>query len=105
MMNERLLHSAIAQSDAFKSELVAKNALVNASFGEALEDLMVYIQDKPFLSKKYLKGVRNSYIYQIMLGVDMFEAFIDVELDIKRMYFKEAEKEDELSRICAISEF
>ena len=83
------------ESDTFKSELIAANS-ANPKYAEAISRILNLIQMKPSLSKKFLKGYKNTIEYKAMLKKPIFEAFIEMELDIKKMYSEEAEKEKEI---------
>ena len=82
-------------SDTFKSELIVANS-VNPKYAEAISRILNLIQMKSSLSKKFLKGYKNTIEYKAMLKKPIFEAFIEIELEIKEMYCKEAEKEKEI---------
>ena len=89
------------QSNFFKEELVAANS-INPAFAKALLEALEVMQfDKTFLSKKYLKGFRNTVLYRQMLNKAVFEAFIDIEWDIKDMFIKDAQKKAEEEAIKA----
>jgi len=89
------------QSNFFKEELVAANS-INPAFAKALLEALEVMQfDKPFLSKKYLKGFRNTVLYRHMLDKAVFEAFIDIEWDIKTMFMEDAQKRAEEEAIKA----
>ena len=83
------------ESDIFKSELIVANS-VNPKYAEAISRILNLIQMKSSLSKKFLKGYKNTIEYKAMLKKPIFEAFIEIELEIKEMYSKEAEKEKEI---------
>lgn len=89
------------QSNFFKEELVAANS-INPAFGDALLQALEIMQfDKTFLSKKYLKGFKNTVLYRSMLNKTVFEAFIDIEWDIKNMFIEDAQKKAEEEAIKA----
>jgi len=69
---------------------------VNPKYAEAISRILNLIQMKSSLSKKFLKGYKNTIEYKAMLKKPIFEAFIEMELDIKKMYSEEAEKEKEI---------
>lgn len=80
------------QSNFYKEEIVAINSHF-PEFAEALRAELEIMQfDKKFLSKKYLKGFKESILYRGMEGTGLFGAFLDIEWDIKQM-FRDTEKE------------
>jgi len=94
-MDIQLMEALCKESDTFKSELIAANS-ANPKYAEAISRILNLIQMKPSLSKKFLKGYKNTIEYKAMLKKPIFEAFIERELDIKKMYSEEAEKEKEI---------
>ena len=94
-MDTQLMEALCKESDTFKSELIAANS-ANPKYAEAISRILNLIQMKPSLSKKFLKGYKNTIEYKAMLKKPIFEAFIEMELDIKKMYSEEAEKEKEI---------
>ena len=94
-MNTQLMEALCRESNTFKSELIAANS-VNPKYAEAISRILNLIQMKPSLSKKFLKGYKNTIEYKAMSKKPIFEAFIEIELEIKEMYSKEAEKEKEI---------
>ena len=94
-MNIQLMEALCRESDIFKSELIVANS-VNPKYAEAISRILNLIQMKSSLSKKFLKGYKNTIEYKAMLKKPIFEAFIEIELEIKEMYSKEAEKEKEI---------
>ena len=94
-MDTQLMEALCKESDTFKSELIAANS-ANPKYAEAISRILNLIQMKPSLSKKFLKGYKNTIEYKAMLKKPIFEAFIEIELEIKEMYSKEAEKEKEI---------
>jgi len=94
-MDIKLIEGLCWQSDFFKEELIAVNS-ENPKYAEAVSRIINLIQMKPSLSKKFLKGYKNTIEYKLMSEKPIFEAFIEIELEIKEMYSKEAEKEKEI---------
>ena len=94
-MDIQLMEALCRESDTFKSELIVANS-VNPKYAEAISQILNLIQMKSSLSKKFLKGYKNTIEYKAMLKKPIFEAFIEIELEIKEMYSKEAEKEKEI---------
>ena len=94
-MDIQLMEALCRESDTFKSELIVANS-VNPKYAEAISRILNLIQMKSSLSKKFLKGYKNTIEYKAMLKKPIFEAFIEIELEIKEMYSKEAEKEKEI---------
>ena len=91
-MDIQLMEALYRESDTFKSELIVANS-VNPKYAEAISRILNLIQMKSSLSKKFLKGYKNTIEYKAMLKKPIFEAFIEIELEIKEMYSKGAEKE------------
>ena len=94
-MDIQLMEALCRESDTFKSELIVANS-VNPKYAEAISRILNLIQMKSSLSKKFLKGYKKTSEYKAMLKKPIFEAFIEIELEIKEMYSKEAEKEKEI---------
>lgn len=94
-MDTELMEALCKESDTFKSELIAANS-ANPKYAEAISRILNLIQMKPSLSKKFLKGYKNTIEYKAMLKKPIFEPFIEIELEIKEMYSKEVEKEKEI---------
>ena len=94
-MDIQLMEALCRESDTFKSELIVANS-VNPKYAEAISRILNLIQMKSSLSKKFLKGYKNTIEYKAMLKKPIFEAFIEIELEIKKMYSKDAEKEKEI---------
>lgn len=90
-MDMHYIEALCCESDSLRSEIIALNSK-NPRFADALDSAMGLIQMKPFLSRKFLKGFRLTTEYRAMHGKDLFEALVDVELDIKREFHEEAKK-------------
>ena len=90
-MDMHYIEALCCESDSLRAEIVAKNSK-NPRFAEALDSAMALIQMKPFLSRKFLKGFRATIEYKAMHEKELFEALVDVELDIKREFHEEAKK-------------
>jgi len=65
-MDIQLMEALCRESDTFKSELIVANS-VNPKYAEAISRILNLIQMKSSLSKKFLKGYKNTIEYKAML--------------------------------------
>ena len=105
-MDEFELENLKTRSNDFKNQLIAMHMGLNSKFAQKLaSDLEGFQIGDKFLSRKTLKGYRKTIEYECILDKDLFEAFIDTEISIKRMYHEDASKKAKEEALKKLMEY